>query len=192
MTNPSNIVALAAATVFLAACLGCVVWHGLVALRRIGAFFLIFAVGMVYYGGSKGFYRNVQFPRTDMNVAYLTDAGSYVSNDCVRVKFNASPALPEDAEIWLDYRDGESTNDADWVTYTNATLATFPNPLDFDFPNAISNVWMCYTDWTPGAAVTTNGVIQIQWHLPASETNNPPRKIAIIHTSINHRRKDEN
>ena len=44
-----------------------------------------------------------------------------------------------------------------------ATLADFPNPLDLAFENAISNRWYCYTTWTPGPAVHTNGVWQTIW-----------------------------
>lgn len=171
MPNLSNIIGLGVATIFLAAIVGYAVWRGLAAIRRVGTFFLIFAVGMAFYGGSKGF-RPVQFPLTDMEVAYLTDSGSRVTSNAVHLAFSASAMMPSDAEIYLDYRDAESTNDADWVTYTNATLATFPNPLDFEFPDAISNVWQCYTTWTPGAIVLTNGIVRIGWMLPTDGSTN--------------------
>ena len=96
-------------------------------------------VGAVMYGGSKGT-RSVSFPRTDIEVAYLVDAG-----------------------IILSYWPDGSTNEDEIVTALAAPLADFPNPLDFAFENAISNRWYCYTTWTPGPAVHTNGVWQTIW-----------------------------
>ena len=141
-------------------------------------------VGIILYGGSKGFWRSVQFPLTDMEVAYLTDSGSRVTSNAVHLAFSASAMMPSDAEIYLDYRDAESTNDADWVTYTNATLATFPNPLDFEFPDAISNVWQCYTTWTPGATVLTNGIVRIGWMLPSDGGTNT---VTMLRTGIKYK-----
>ena len=118
-------------------------------------------VGAVIYGGSKGT-RSVSFPRTDIEVAYLVDAGSYVTNDLVHVAFN-SYLIPPDAPIVLSYWPDGSTNEDEVVTALAAPLADFPNPLDFAFENAISNRWYCYTTWTPGPAVHTNGVWQTIW-----------------------------
>ena len=118
-------------------------------------------VGAVMYGGSKGT-RPVSFPRTDIEVAYLVDAGSYATNGLVHVAFN-SYLLPPDATIVLSYWPDGSTNEDEIVTALAAPLADFPNPLDFAFENAISNRWYCYTTWTPGPAVHTNGVWQTIW-----------------------------
>lgn len=122
------------------------------------ALVVVFAV---YYGGGKGT-RQVSFPRTDMSVAYLVDAGSYVTNGLVHVAFT-SYLIPQDAPIILSYWPDGSTNEEDMVTVYEATLANFPNPLDLPFENAISNRWYCYTTWTPGPAVHTNGVWQSTW-----------------------------
>ena len=122
------------------------------------ALVVVFAV---YYGGGKGT-RQVSFPRTDMSVAYLVDAGSYVTNGLVHVAFT-SYLIPQDAPIILSYWPDGSTNEEDMVTAYEATLANFPNPLDLPFENAISNRWYCYTTWTPGPAVHTNGVWQTIW-----------------------------
>ena len=115
----------------------------------------------VMYGGGK-WTRNVNFPRTDIEQAYLVDAGSYVTNDMVHVAFT-SFLVPQDAPIFLAYWPDGSTNETDMVTAYSATLAEFPRPLDFYFENAISNRWYCYTTWTPGPAVQTNGVWQTIW-----------------------------
>lgn len=117
----------------------------------------------VAYGGGKGVYtRSVMFPRTDIEQAYLADAGSYVSNDVVHVAF-ASFIVPQDAPVFLDYWPDGSTNEADIATAYAAVLAEFPNPLDLHFENALSNRWYFYTTWTPGPAVQTNGVWQTIW-----------------------------
>ena len=184
MANVSNTIALAVASIFLAAIIGYVIWRGLAAVRRVGTFFLLFTVGMAFYGGSKGFWRSVNFPRTDLDVAYLTDNGSRVTSNAVHLAFSPAAILPSDAEIYLDYRDAESTNDADWVTYTNATLAAFPNPLDFEFENATNYSWMCYTPWTPGAAEVTNGVVRIGWLLPMDGATNT---IVMLRTGVRYK-----
>ena len=116
-------------------------------------------VGAVIAGGSKGT-RNVSFPRTDMEIAYLVDAGSYVTNDLVHVAFN-SYMIPSYGTIILSYWPDGSTNEEDMVTAYAATLADFPNPLDLAFENAISNRW--YPTGTPGPVGHTNGVWQSIW-----------------------------
>lgn len=127
--------------------------HGILAAVAI--------VGAVMYGGSKGT-RNVIFPRTDIEIAYLVDAGSYVTNDLVHVAFN-SYLIPSSAPIILSYWPDGSTNEEDMVTAYSATLAEFPRPLDLPFENAVSNRWYCYTTWTPGPSIHTNGVWQSTW-----------------------------
>lgn len=114
----------------------------------------------VMYGGSKT--GSVNFPRTDPEQAYLIDNGSYVSNDVVHVSFSTF-LVPQDAWILLDYWPEGSTNESEMVTAFTAKLSEFPQPLDFEFTGAISNRWYCYTTWTPGPAVQTNGVWQTIW-----------------------------
>lgn len=139
--------------------------------RALGAFdkamVCLFVAGLTLYAGSK--HRSVNFPRTEADAQYLVDAGSWVSNDTVHVDFAASAIVPRSAMIYLDYWPDASTNAADMVTWTNATLATFPRPYEFEFGGAVSNRWYCYTDWTPGPTVHTNGVWQTDWQTDASE-----------------------
>ena len=149
--------------------------------RAVGPVFWLIALGFLHAAADKpgGITRPVLFPSTDLETRYLSDVDSVVSNDFVHVNFVASVVLPSDAPIYLDYSQG--TNTEVWASYTNATLATFPRPLDFEFPGAITNAWMCYTTWTPGPTVHTNGVAQINWQLPTSgETN----ICAILNTAI--------
>ena len=115
--------------------------------------------GMIYVGATKAITSRVNFPRTDMEAAYLIDNGSYVSNDVVHVDFTTF-LIPATAPITLAYWPNESTNEEDIVEYITAELSQWPRPLDLEFENAISNRWYCYTTWTPGPAAHTNGVWQ--------------------------------
>ena len=118
-------------------------------------------------GGTKNM-RSVNFPRTDMEAAYLIDNGSWVSNDFVHVSFNTF-LIPQSAPIVLAYWPDGSTNEDEFVEFLTSPLSDWPRPLDFEFENAISNRWYCYTTWTPGPAAHTNGVFQQTWMTDAAE-----------------------
>ena len=136
--------------------------------------------GIAYQGMTKAYTSRVNFPPTDPEVAYLIDNGSYVSNDVVHVDFNTF-LIPGDAPIALAYWPNESTNEADIVELFIDALSAWPRPLDFEFENAISNRWYCYTTWTPGPAAHTNGVFQQVWMTDRRENRNaiPIRTIII-------------
>lgn len=178
--NLSNYVGVAAAAFFALWLVGLALIYGWRQLRREGIMFMLIAAAFLYAAGTKPDTptRPISFPFTDPEQRYLFDAGSIVSNDTVHLNFNASVVLPSSAMIYLDYiPTGESA-----ITYTNATLATFPRPLDFTFPNAVSNTWFCYTTWTPGPSVQTNGIAQIMWQLPSID---PATNIcAMLNTAI--------
>lgn len=148
--------------------------------RRKAVALSLLAVAAIIAGGTKPATRNVNFPRTDPEVAYLIDNGSYVSNDVVHVNFNTF-LIPGDAPITLAYWPNESTNEADFVELFTYNLSAWPRPLDFEFENAISNRWYCYTTWTPGPAAHTNGVFQQVWMSDRRENRNaiPIRTIII-------------
>ena len=120
---------------------------------------LALAGAATIYGGSKSRVGTVSFPRTDPLVAYLSDAGSYVTNDFVHVAFTRV-VVPDSAGLFIDRRAVSSTNDADWVTHIATTFEQFQPPQDVQFTAASNWNWAVYTDWTPGPAVETNGV----WH----------------------------
>lgn len=166
--NLSYCVGVAAASLLALWLLGLAAIYAWRCLRRQGIVFILIAAGFLYAAATKpdNPTRPVQFPYVDVEQRYLFDNGSVVSNDTVHLSFTPSVVLPSSAMIYLDYfPDGDFNLPA--ITYTNATLATFPRPLDFDFPNAISNSWFCYTTWTPGPTVQTNGIAQIMWQLPS-------------------------
>ena len=146
--------------------------------RRKSVALSLLAVAAIIVGGTKP--SHVNFPRTDPEVAYLIDNGSYVSNNVVHVDFNTF-LIPGDAPITLAYWPNESTNEADFVELFTYNLSAWPRPLDFEFENAISNRWYCYTTWTPGPAAHTNGVFQQVWMSDRRENRNaiPIRTIII-------------
>ncbi len=160
-----NIVVYAALALMLSLWVGVVCFRGWQIARRQGVAFLLLAACFLHAMANKPpapTTRPVEFPRTDPEVAYLTDAGSYVSNNFVHVAFTTL-LVPNDADIQVAYCPLDSTNAADVVTYYQAALGAFPRPLDFEFEGAISNRWFCFTTWTPGPAVYTNGVWRSTW-----------------------------
>ena len=52
------------------------------------------------YGGSKG---RITYPRTDPDVWYLKDNGSFVSNDFVRVSFAKNLIVPNSANFFIEF-----------------------------------------------------------------------------------------
>lgn len=172
--SAAHILGLSAAALYAAAILAALAVYAFRRMRRQGAAFLLISAAFLYAAATKPTptpTRPIRFPATDPEQQYLYDIDSVVSNDFVHLNFAPSVVLPSSAMIYLDYFPNADTN-SPAITYTNATLATFPRPLDFDFPNAISNTWFCYTTWTPGPSVHTNGVALIFWQLPTSGATN--------------------
>ena len=126
-------------------------------LRRLDILALaVVAAAATIHGGRKG---TVTYPRTDPSVAYIADAGSYVTNDLVHVNF-ARAVVPDTAALFIDRRPVSSTDDADWVNHLTTTFGQFQPPQDVRCQAATNWDWIVYTDWTPGPSVVTNGV----WH----------------------------
>lgn len=124
------------------------------------AAFVIAACACALFGRKGG----ISFPRTDADIAYLTDRGSYVTNDFVHIDF-ARIIAPDSAHVFVDYRQIDQTNDTDWATLIDSTFAEFTVPTNVPFANATNYDWMAYTTWTPGPAVLTNGVWHATWGL---------------------------
>lgn len=136
--------------------------------RIEAAFVAALAAGMAYYGGSKGW---IDYPRTDADMAYIFDNGSYVSNDVVHVDFTRAVAVPESAGLEGWYRDCASTNDEDWLQWFASTFAEFSVPTNIPFANATNYNFQIFTTWTPGPAVHTNGLAVVVWDLVDGSTN---------------------
>lgn len=119
----------------------------------------ILGAALALYGGRKG---RITYPYTDYELRYLTDNGSYVTNDAIHVAFTRIVA-PASADFFISFRQVDSTNDLDWVVFTNTTFAAFTVPCDIEYPAATNFDWICYTTWTPGPSVQTNGVWHSYW-----------------------------
>lgn len=124
----------------------------LVALALLGA-------ACVLYGGRKG---TITYPYTDYEMRYLVDNGSFVASNVVHVAFSRYVA-PASADFFISFRQVDSTNDLDWVVFTNTTFSAFTVPADIEYPAATNYDWICYTTWTPGPTVQTNGVWHSYW-----------------------------
>ena len=124
----------------------------LVALALLGAVCML-------YGGRKG---NITYPYTDYEMRYLVDNGSYVASNIVHVAFSRYVA-PASADFFISFRSVDSTNDLDWTVFTNTTFSAFAVPCDIEYPAATNYDWICYTTWTPGPTVQTNGVWHSYW-----------------------------
>ena len=131
--------------------------------RFVASIFLIVFIGMASVAFPTSAQKQqrkdpIGFLRTDAEIVYLIDNGSYVSNNVVHLEFSTR-LLPPSAPLFLDYI--SKTEPADSTAYTNylsGSVATVPNVVEFEFENAISNRWIFYTTYTPGPNVHTNGV----------------------------------
>ena len=145
-------------------------WDKATALAR-AVFCGAVAVACLYGGAKHG--GTISYPKTDTDVAYLIDAGSYVTNDAVHVTFTRVPTVPDTATFYLDYCALDGTNEqgvaTNWVNAKTATFADLTVPFDFAFAAATNYNWMAYTDWTPGPAVQTNGVWHAYWGVDKKE-----------------------
>lgn len=133
------------------------------ASRFVASIFLVVFIGMasVAFPTSREKQRvkdPIGFLRTDVEVVYLIDNGSYVSNNVVHLEFSTR-LLPPSAELFLDYiPKTEPADSTAYTTYLSGSVETVPNVVEFEFENAISNRWIFYTTYTPGPNVHTNGV----------------------------------
>jgi len=143
--------------------------------------FAVAVIGAALYAGSKG--GHISYPYTDPETRYLTDAGSYVTNNAVHVAFSRSILVPTTATFYVDYYDPAETNATGAATnITTAFSATFAAravPFDLPFAAATNYDWIVYTDWTPPPVVHTNGVAYVAWQI-GSHTN----RLATTRTGI--------
>jgi len=144
--------------------------------KRIRVLFLLSAIGFTFFGGAKHIIGTISYPRTDPEVWYLMDSGSYVTNDYVHVGFNRNLIVPATANFFVDGLSLEFTNQSDWATHSfNAYSNTFDNmsvPFDMAYPAATNYNWIAYTDWTPPPVVHTNGVAYVVWQIGVGKATN--------------------
>lgn len=127
-------------------------------------FMLLGTIMLVGYAGTKGFVGGrVSYPFTDPETRYLVDHGSYVTNGWVHVDFSRF-MVPDSAMLYVDACPISSTNvTADSFNVWEGTVREFDAPRDIPYEAATNYNWFVYTDWTPGPAVHTNGVLQLLW-----------------------------
>ena len=127
-------------------------------------FMLLGAILLAGYAGTKGFVGGrVSYPFTDPETRYLVDRGSFVTNDWVHVDFTRF-LVPDSAMLYVDACPISSTNvNADAFNVWEGTMGAFNAPRDIPYAAATNFNWYVYTDWTPGPAVHTNGVLQMLW-----------------------------
>lgn len=132
--------------------------------------FLLASAGFSLYAGAKHIIGRVEYARTDADIAYLTDRGSYVTNDFIHIDFVRHPIVPASAGFIIEVFELADTNYEHGVTLVETTFADFPVPCDVAMDNATNYNAVCYTPWTPGPAVQTNGVWHTYWGEAAGGT----------------------
>lgn len=125
--------------------------------------FMLATAGFSLYAGAKHIIGKVEYPRTDADVAYLVDRGSYVTNDFIHIDFVRHPIVPDSAGFIIEVYALADTNYEHGVTLVKTTFADFPVPCNVAMDNATNYNAICYTPWTPGPAVRTNGVWHTYW-----------------------------
>ena len=123
-----------------------------------------FVIACYHLGATKG---RITYPRTDLEVAYLTDNGSFITNDYFSVNFTRSPIVPTSAWFYFEICPLSVTNQNDWaanaVTIYSNTFANITLPLVINYANATNYNAMGYTDWVPPPVTHTNGVACVVW-----------------------------
>lgn len=137
--------------------------------------FLAFCALATMYAGAKHIGR-IEYPFTDPEVRYLTDHGSYVTNDYVHIDFTRNLLVPSSATLYVDGCDIQWTNDIDkaahmFTAYASSFSVTTV-PFDLPYAAATNYNWYVYTDWVPPPVVHTNGVAYISWQIGIGKATN--------------------
>lgn len=143
----------------------------------IGAFFTMVAIVV---GGTKP---TVSFPYTDIEKRYFIDAGSTVEADHIHLAFTAV-GIPMSADFLGYYRSVDSTDDADWTQFLAGTVGAYITPCDIPFPNAKQYAYQFFSTYTAGPTVHTNGVLNVKWGLPSSESADGTLKAIPVQTEV--------
>ena len=128
--------------------------------------FLVMCTVATFYGGAK-FYRSLNIPRTDADMQYLYDNGSYVTNDHAYVAFTAI-GLPADARILVAYAPPDASNETQVVVVMDMPLSEWMSRYDcklrYEWDTSRGDAaweyrWYLYTTWVRLPSVHTNGVL---------------------------------
>lgn len=133
-------------------------WKSLGRWERV--FILVFVGGLTQYGGSKHISGKVSVMDD-----YITDGGSYITNNVVHVALKKmSNLLPDATEILVYARELSSTNSADW--FRLSPFLTFgDHPHDYELANATNYNVIVAANYTSPPSVHTNSVLIIKGFL---------------------------
>lgn len=145
----------------------------------------MFVCGFAFYGITKHFRSTVNFPRTEADVWYLMDNGSYVTNDAVHIAYSRNLIVPVTANLFIEALELRYTNETDWaehsLTIYSNTIARAGTVFDLPFAAATNYCYAVYTDWTPPPIVHTNGVAYVTWQNGAGK---PAGDLAMTRTGV--------
>lgn len=131
------------------------------------SFCVLWQYGATKQGGDT--WGTITFPYVDIEQRYLYNSGSSLDTNSVHLAFYYLIA-PSEADLNVARRPVGSNDPAAWeLVYTN-TLGGVALPLDLEFEGAYTNNWAVYTTWTPGPAVHTNGIWQVNWRSAKEST----------------------
>lgn len=120
-------------------------------------FILVFVGGLTQYGGSKHISGKVSVMDD-----YITDGGSYITNNVVHVALKKKAnLLPDATEILVYARELSSTNSAGW--FRLSPFLTFgDHPHDYELENATNYNVIVAANYASPPSVHTYGVLIIR------------------------------
>lgn len=126
-------------------------WRRARRASRVAA--VLFAAGLALYAGAK------HAGRFTFD-SYLTDAGSYLTNDVAHVAARkTSPVIPDRTPVLVFARELAQTNAEDWAEL--APRRTYADlPADWALPNATNHNVYVALDWRPAQPTETNYLFQ--------------------------------
>lgn len=126
-------------------------WRRARRASRVAA--VLFAAGLTLYAGAK------HAGRFTFD-SYLTDAGSYLTNDVAHVAARkTSPVIPDSTPVRVFARELAQTNAENWTELApHRTYADLPD--DWALPNATNHNVYVALDWHPAQPTETNYLFQ--------------------------------
>lgn len=134
-----------------------------VAGKKLPFSFVILALICVLLGADKSPIAGVIFYRTDPEIVWLKDNGSYVSNDVIHVAWSPHAQLPWDATLQMWHCPTNNAADPNaWVQY-GGDVAVVDCPFEFDiiYTNALEYAWLFMTTYVRTPISITNNTYNI-------------------------------
>ena len=119
---------------------------------------------------------SITFLNPDVEVQYIFNNGSYLTNDLCHIAYSFIIA-PSNADVNVVYRP-HVQNPGEWQNAFTGTLGA-QSVLEFSFAGAHTNDWYVYTTWTPGANVQTNTVWSQEWLASPQASALIPKRCAV-------------